>query len=143
MNTNNANNNANNNQNSNMNNNTENNEILAFDLTEPDFSKMTEEEIKAYNEQRFIDECADFYDDVVNTILTNEYSDRKAFTDAEKASLNDVETPLESSVRESFEKRLNRKFKPGFVKYINGGMVAIDFKDEQEFNQIKAMLAAK
>lgn len=39
MNTNNANN-QNSNMNSNMNNNTESNEILAFDPTEPDFSKM-------------------------------------------------------------------------------------------------------
>lgn len=79
----------------------------------------------------------------MNAILESEYSEWTADTDDVMAMRNDGETPLESSVREALEKRLNRKFKPGFVKNINGGMVAIDFKDEEEFNQIKAMLAAK
>lgn len=107
------------------------------------WDQMTEEEKIQARKEEFQDVADERTEEIENAILESEYSEWTADTDELKASRDEGETPLECSVREALEKRLNREFKPGFVKNINGGMVAIDFKDEQEFNQIKAMLAAK
>lgn len=127
-------NNANNNQNSNMNNNTENNEILAFDLTEPDFSKMTEEEIKAYNEQADIEwahtEALNLARYLKKQMLLqwdpNAKNEDEEENEEEERTIGE-ETDREWLLREALSYVMDYKFLPGEVKIKGAGQsVSID-----------------
>lgn len=112
------NNNANNNNQNNMST-TENNELKAFVLTQPDFSKMTEEEKKAYQEQAEFEETACQAENFARYLKVNMLRkwDPKEKTDDGERTIGE-ENDREKLLREILSEVMDYEFLPGEVKIV-------------------------